>query len=117
MLLNEKGSYEDRVHWMSRYYKQDFSRAGAAFSISFEFFTPIDWLIKGEFHEDDALHVMVKAYKAGTKQWKPENQLTRNLFEQVLGGVTLLDSPDIIAEALKTRCDEILAEAWSDIAL
>ena len=115
--FERKGSYEDRVHWMSRYYKQDFSRAGAAFSISFEFFTPIDWLIKGEFHEDDALHVMVKAYKAGTKQWKPENQLTRNPFEQVLGGVTLLDSPDIIAEALKTRCDEILAEAWSDIAL
>ncbi|MCI1636105.1 PD-(D/E)XK nuclease family protein [Bifidobacterium sp.] len=112
--FERKGSYENRVHWMSRYYIQDFSRAGAAFGVSFEFFTPIDWLIKGEFHEDVALHLMVKSYKTGMNQWKEENRLTRNPFEQVLGGVTLLDSPDTLAKALKTRCDEILAEAWSD---
>lgn len=115
--FERKGSHEDRVHWMSRYYMQDFSRAGAAFSISFEFFTPIDWLIKGEFHEGDALHLMIKSYKAGTNQWRKENQLTHNPFEQVLGGVSLLDSPDTLAEALKQRCDEILAEAWSDVAV
>lgn len=115
--FERKGSYENRVHWMSRYYIQDFSRAGAAFGVSFEFFTPIDWLIKGEFHEDDALHVMVKSYKTGMNQWKEGNRLTRNPFEQVLDGVTLLDSPDTIAEALKTRCDEILADAWSDITV